>query len=151
MKITECIALTLILSLGAACGHDDATESPDVEGCEHLEGGPFQQLTAGATRDSSAPVIDDDHIAYQVTGPGFVYFAPAEAGHYYLFLDTDAALELTGPDGEVIAPLETVTSSATCSNIAARHMVPLVVGTTFVELADAGVVTIVIEPAHDPA
>lgn len=154
MKITHVIALTLSLASTlplAACG-DDPVEGPDTEGCEHLQDGPFQQLTAGATRDSSAPMIDDDHVAYRVTGPGFAFFAPAEAGDYHVFLGAAATLELTGPDGEVITPEETVTGSAACDEIAERLLVPLVVGTTFFELTSAGEVPIVLEPAaHDHA
>lgn len=153
MSFTRRIALamtgTLILPL-AACGVDGPAAEPDAVACVRLQTGPFQQLTAGATRDSSAPVIDDNQIAYRIGLPGFVFFSPAEAGDYRFYLSAGADVELTGPDGAAIAPTETVTGSPSCDEIAVRHQVPLVVGTSFLELGGAGLdeVTIVVEPQN---
>jgi hypothetical protein len=137
-----------VVALGACGAGDDGPPEIDFEGCEHLEGGPFQALTAGAARDASAPEVDDDHVGYRVTGPGFVRFGATEAGDYVFFYDTAATVEYTGSDGIVVAPEDRAASSPACDTIRQRDTVPMTVGTYYLELG-AGVATMVIEHAGD--
>jgi hypothetical protein len=152
MKITHCVAAAAAVTLAlAGCGDDPVEDNPDLEGCEHLQEGPFQQLTAGATRDSTAPMIDDDHVAYRITQPGFVFFGTGDAGDYHFFFSDDAPVEVTDPNGDVVVPEETSTGSETCDDIAVRYLMELAVGTNYLELTGTGEVTIVVEPAAHEA
>ncbi|MCA9678961.1 MAG: hypothetical protein H6709_25015 [Kofleriaceae bacterium] len=158
MKLTTMILGGASAVLVAACGGGDDVPAVDVEACQHLQGGPFQALTAGAVRDSSAPGIDDDHVAYQVTLPargggqgGFVFFGAAVAGDYVLFLDGDVDVEVTDSAGATVAPSATATSSAACGEVRRRLTVPMELGTYFLDLSSAATeVTAVIEPATPP-
>lgn len=147
-------SLFLLLPLAlAACGEDHDHADPDVEGCEHLEGGPFVAVTAEATLGDAAPSVADDHRAYTVTLPagdiGHVKFAVAEAGDYLFFLDQPVDVEFSA--GAVITPEQSTTSSPACATIRGRHLVPLGVGTTFLRLSSATIdaVNLVIEPSAD--
>jgi hypothetical protein len=137
----------------AACGDDGGGEDLDVEGCEHLEEGPYEAVTATADT-ASAPEVADDHTSYTVTLPvatagnaGFVRFAADEAGDFIFFLDADVDVELTDADGAVVTPEESATSSDACDTIRGKHTVELEVATYFLELSSPTIdeVNVVIE------
>lgn len=128
------------------CGSDgDPAPLVDYEACRWLQHGPFQTIVASATRDSSAPAIDDDDVAYRVDGAGFVFFGADAAGDHALFVDADVTLEVTDSFGEVVAPVESSASSLACGEIRGRHVYAMDVGVYYVELS--GAATVVVEAA----
>jgi hypothetical protein len=132
----------------AACGGADDVDPQDEEACLHLANGPFQELDAGATRDSSAPNIDDDHVTYRISGDGFVRFGSTGESPYRVYLDADVAVEYTDANGDVVTP-ESVAGSDACATIARRDTVTLVVGVAYLELSGNDEVDLVIEPVED--
>jgi hypothetical protein len=146
-------ALVTLVTL-VACSDEHAHEDPDVEACEHLTGGPFLAVTARMMTDT-APAIDDDHRAYTVTLPaaaigfsGFVSFAASELGYYGVYLDQGATAGFSTSAGTAITPVESGTSSAACTEIMGRYMVPLEVGTTFILLSSPTVSTVNVVIEH---
>ncbi|HVK72256.1 MAG TPA: hypothetical protein VM734_03020 [Kofleriaceae bacterium] len=140
----------------AACSDDHGHEhdDPDVEGCEHLAGGPFAPVTA-TDNPSAAPAIRADHQAYTVTLParpigqgGFVTFAAPEAIDYLFVLDQPVVATFATGSGAV-TPEESGTGSPACAEIQRRYLVALPVGTATIELTSPDVtsVNVVVEPA----
>ncbi len=160
-NLVACIAF-LALAPFAACGDDDpAVESVDVEGCEHLQEGPAVAVTATLVGDTTTPAIAGDHKRYDVTllaaggqRAGVVSFAAAEATDYVFFFDASVPLEIIDSAGTVVAIEASTTSSTECTDIKARHVVELAVGTYFLELGPTAEtdVGIVVEEAlgHGP-
>jgi hypothetical protein len=148
------ILATFALVTAAACG-EHTHEDPDVEGCEHLTEGPYTTITATAA-STGAPAIAADHMAYTVTLPaggagnsGFVSFAAADAVPMIFYTDQTVTAAFTTSAGAPITPTQTGTSSAACAEIMGRHVVPLEVGTAFLQLSSPTVssVNVVVEPA----
>lgn len=144
-------AATTVALVACGGGHED--EDIDAEACEHLASGPYTPVTATAT-STGAPAIADDHMAYTITLPaggagnsGFVSFAAAELGYYGVFFDQAVTATFTTSAGAPITPAESTTSSPACAEVRGRYMVPLEVGTAFLELSSPTVssVNLVIE------
>ena len=138
----------------AAC-HEHTHEDPDIEGCEHLTEGPYVAVAATAM-SSGAPAIDDNHMAYTVTLPagatgnsGFVSFAATDANPMIFYVDQTVTSAFTTSAGAAITPTQSGTSSPVCTEIKGRHVVPLEVGTAFLQLSSPTVssVNVVVEPA----
>lgn len=145
---TFAIALSLI-----ACGGDDHddTDAADVEACEHLAEGPYEDVFAAADADAP-PAVSNDHTAYAILlpdgAPGYVSFAAAEATDYIFFFNQDVDLALTTADGDPLPIEASTTSSAACTTIKGRHVVELPVGTAVLELGPVtGELNLVIEEA----
>ena len=155
MKHPAIASLSLTLPLAFtwfACGGDgDQGDDIDVEGCEHLAEGPYEDVLAAADA-ADAPAVSNDHTAYTITlpdgAPGYVSFAAAEATDYVFFFDQDVDLALATAGGDPL-PLEvSATSSATCTTIKGRHVVELPVGTAVLQLGpNAAAFNLVIEEA----
>ena len=151
----------MIVGLTIGCGGEDAPEttaepSPDAEACEHLEQGPAQPIAAGSAADDSAPAVADDHRRYDITladisgqNGGFVAFASSEAADWLFLFDRDVPVTFRDAAGAAIAPEETSASSADCPLVRGRHLVPLEVGTVYLELGPSTEtsVSLVIEEA----
>jgi hypothetical protein len=128
-------------------------ESEDAEGCEHLRAGPATEVTAAAST-AGAPAVKDDHRRYDISlqgtsaGGGRVSFAPSEAGDYAIYLGAAVPLTVQDSSGNAVAFEESVSSSATCAEVKARHVVPLSVGTYFLLFGQTSEakVSVVIEP-----
>ncbi|MBJ6764222.1 hypothetical protein JGU66_25890 [Myxococcaceae bacterium JPH2] len=128
-------AVLLFTSLLAACGDDPATSSSvDEEGCEHLQKGPGVSITA--VREGAGPAVSNDHKRYDIalqdaTGGkgGAVSFAVTAAEDYVFFTSADVPVTVTTSAGQVVEVEEHATSSASCTDIRGRHVVPLGVGT----------------------
>ena len=60
MKLTTMILGGASAVLVAACGGGDDAPAVDVEACQHLQGGPFQALTAGAVAYIAKTAAADD-------------------------------------------------------------------------------------------
>lgn len=153
MRASLLVALPASLVV-AACG-EHAHEDPDVEGCEHITGGPYTPLTATAA-STGAPAIAADHMAYTVTLPaggagnsGFVSFAAGDAVPFIFYLDQNVTAVFTTSGGAPITPQMSGTSVAACSEVMGRHVVPLEVGTVLLQLSSPTVstVNVVVEPA----
>lgn len=109
------LAWTLLVSM-TACSSDDASpidaEDPDLDACEHLEGGPFADLTA-ADDAAQAPSASESHVAYRLTllddgleNYGGIVTLPANAaGRRVLYLDQPVPLSMEDAGGTVL-PLE---------------------------------------------
>ena len=121
------------LFLIAACGEDEP--GADVEGCEHLQEGPYTTVTATAARDGTAPAVAASHMAYTTTLPagavGYVSFAAAEAADYVVFLDQPVPFTVFDASGAMRAIEASETSSPACAEIRGKHTFELPVGTAY--------------------
>jgi len=183
MKLHLSLALLLALPLGMlACGEssdDEPTttsptgnggsgghhhEDPDEDACEHLQNGPFNDVTA-ASDTAGAPDVSAAHTAHRIglpaagsgggggaAGSGFAYqgyvaFAPDEAGEIIFFFDDDLTLAVSDSNAQPVDIEESCDPAAcsqACTEIEARHAVDLTVGTFYLHLgADADRVTLV--------
>lgn len=132
-RMTRSIWTALCFAGAAACGGDEP--SIDVEGCEHLEEGPYMNVTASAARDAAAPAVAADHKAYTTTLPagavGYVSFAAGEATDYVVFLDKPVPFTVFDASGAMVPLEESATSSPECATIRGKHTFPLGVGTAY--------------------
>ena len=124
----------------------------DKEGCEHLQKGPFVDLTAGADAKSAA-TVKADHKAYRVAlsagKAGFVSFAAADKGDHVFFLDQNTKAEFQDDKGKAITVEKTETSVTACAEVKAKLTVDLAAaGTYYLKLGPVTVdstVTLVVE------
>jgi hypothetical protein len=142
-----------LIATAAACGGEDEPDV-DAEGCEHLQEGPYAEVSASATRNGTAPppAVAADHRAYTVTLPlaaiGYVSFAAAEATDYIVFLDLPAAFAVLDATGARVTLEASATSSPACAAIRGKHTFALPVGTAYFELGpNMGMLNLVIEEA----
>jgi hypothetical protein len=138
---------------GHAHKHDGGGHNLNEEGCEHLEKGPFVDVTAGADAQGAVEV-KADHQAYRVAltsgQAGFIKFAAAKKGDHVLFLDTDVSLEVQDDQGKPVTIENSEKGISECVVVKAKHTVELPgVGTYFFKLgpASAAQVTVVVEEA----
>ena len=154
-KLLLCASMLSSLLLTSACGgEEEEAESPDVEGCEHLQEGPATAVSAAT--GAGAPAVDDDHRRYDislgdVTGGrgGDVTFASSEAGDYILFLGAAVPVAVLDAAGATL-PFESSSASSTqCAEIKARHVLELGVGTYTLRFGPSsqGSVSLVVEHA----
>lgn len=142
--------------LTTACGEDEK-ENVDVEGCEHLQEGPATAVTATTT--GTPPAVGSDHRRYDITlvdgtggKTGSVSFAAAEATDYVIFTGADVAVTVRDSSGAQVAIEESTKSSAECTDIKGRHVVPMTVGThtlTFGPTTAASVSIVIEEASHE--
>lgn len=156
------IACGLVVGL-VACSDDgeppqdaqvaaDGGHNIDLEGCEHLQQGPFTDVAAGADIGSAADIRADHH-AYRLTltpgQPGYARFDADAKGDHVLFLDLDLKLELQDDQGNALTIEESVKSVSACTIVKGKHTFELpAVGSYFFKLgphATATKVTAVIE------
>jgi hypothetical protein len=143
----------ILLSAALLLSACPPAENPNTEGCEHITAGPARAVTAVATGDG--PMIDDDHYRYDVTlvpvtggNGGRIRFAASEAGHYLFFLDKGVPFSVEDSSGGAVAIEESLTSIAECTEVRARHAVPLPVGTSHAIFGPTSETTVrvVVEP-----
>jgi hypothetical protein len=156
MRIKLVFVVLLSSALCVGCGGDE--ESPDTEGCEHLQKGPATAVTA-STATSGAPAVSNDHRRYDITlidvtggKGGSVSFAVSEATDYILFTNADVPAVVKDSSGQTIAFEQTAKSSSECTDIKGRHTVHLAVGThsiTFGPTAGTSVSLVIEEGAGD--
>lgn len=133
-KLLSALLLSTAL-LAAGCGSDAEDEgSIDEEGCEHLQKGPAVNVTAAAS--GVGPSVSNNHTRYDIAlvdvaggKGGAVSFAVSEATDYVLFTSAPVPVKVTNGSGATVAFEESTNSSALCSDIQGRHVVPLTVGT----------------------
>ena len=132
MKRFIIAALTSTL---AACGAPPKEESIDAESCEHLKEGPGVAVTASAAA-SGSPSVSEQHKRFDIalvdiTGGkgGAVSYASSAEGDLIVFLSADVPLKVKNSAGADVAIEATATSVAECTEIKARHTIPVGVGT----------------------
>jgi len=144
-------AVVLVAALGGCGTEDQAADVPAVEGCEHLQEGPFAELTATAAA-SDAPWMTDEHTAYQVTLSegasgyvGFVAVPVRDAGDVYVYSDRPEPMVVRDDQGSPVAAEAEATEVSACTEVARESLFELEVGTYTVELgpAYAGTATLV--------
>lgn len=151
---TMILPAMFLIATAAACGEDEHDADPDAEGCEHLQDGPYADVTATATRNGTVPppAVAADHKAYTVTLPlaaiGYVSFAAAEATDYVVFLDLPAAFAVLDATGAQVAIEASETGSPACEAIRGKHTFALPVGTVYFALGpNMGMLNLVVEEA----
>ncbi|RKG93634.1 hypothetical protein D7V97_39835 [Corallococcus sp. CA053C] len=157
-KLLSALLLSTAL-LVVGCG-DDAEEegSVDEEGCEHLQEGPAVNVTAAVT--GMGPAVSNNHTRYDIAlgdvaggKGGAVSFAVSEATDYVLFTSAAVPVKVTNGSGATVEFEESTNSSALCTDIQGRHVVPLTVGTHTLTFGPAtlSTVSLVIEEGgeHD--
>ncbi len=148
-----------LLSL-MACGAEAPVESPDAEACEHLKEGPSSSVTAAQTGTAdAAPAVAANHTRHDITlvdvqgaKGGAVKFSSAEATQYRVSLNKDVPFAVKDSAGAAVAIEETLTDSAECTELKARHTFELGVGTYTFEFgptAETEVGMVIEEAAHD--
>lgn len=153
------------LGLAVACAdpadmNGEEEESPDVDACEHLNDGPFIDVTPTetATVDNNA-VFAAEHTAYRVDTSGtaaFTSFSSDEAAEFYLYIDSPTATVTVWQDDAMteVTAEESVTSSADCAQVEGRFTYDLEVANYFLQVEDntaANVLVYLAEADHDHA
>lgn len=133
-KITSLLLSSLFtlvpLALSAGCSDEDAGSGggggggvipdPALDACEHLEGGPFADVTA--TEDASgAPDASAEHTAHRLTLPGdemtgyvgYVSYVVDEAAELVFFTDTDVEMVIEDAAGNAVPWEDECTSACT--------------------------------------
>jgi hypothetical protein len=151
---TASIAFASLLA-GCSDDHDHDGEEPhdiDAEACEHFAAGPYATTTA-TSDPSSAPDVNAEHTAHQITLPaasggsggggggggadatgdfsGYVSFNAAAAGDYVFMLDQDVPLAVEDSSGASVAieaSCDPNACSTSCASLRGRHTVELGVG-----------------------
>jgi hypothetical protein len=161
LKLMICAA---IVTLAGGCSDDsgksdgqaqaDAGENINEEGCEHMQQGPFVDVTAGSDRTSAAEV-KGDHKAYRVTlaprGINYVKLAADKKGDVILFLSADVTLEVQDDKGAKVSIEETDRDIKECTEVKVKHTFEAAgVGTCYFKLIPGGQaqVTLVLEAGH---
>lgn len=155
MKSLKHLMVGTLVSLALACGGVEPGPSPDAELCEHLQEGPATAVTAAA---SNGPAVSNDHRRYDVTLAasggqygGQVSFAVASQGEFMFALNKDVPVAFANAGGGTVAPELVEKSSTECTDIKAKYLVPLDVGTytlTFGPTAETTVGMVIEETAH---
>jgi len=121
-----------LLALAMTACPGPAKETPDDEGCEHLQNGPAMAVTATSAA-AGAPSVSDDHKRYDVTLPsgaaGYASFAPSKAGDYIFFLDQAVPFAVQNAAGAAVAIESSSLTGAKCTEVKGRHVLELAVGT----------------------
>lgn len=147
MKLAALAALTLV---AAACGDDPPPDS-DVDGCTHLEFGPYTAVTATVGKDIQTPTIRSDESAFTVTLPasgiGYVKFEATEAREFVAVLDRDVPFQVQTSASAPVTLTSSAKSSAACTTIKGRYSFTLPIGSNFIGIGpDAnGPVNVAIE------
>lgn len=144
--VSSLVALPLLaaLSLTSACSDDGggaggaggeaAEPDPAADACEHLQGGPFVDVSA--TSDASqAPDVSAEHTTHRVALEddtmggwiGYVSYAVAEAGEYVFFTDDDVTMSLEDGSGAAVDWEQECTSDCTdaCGEVAQSRTVDI--------------------------
>jgi hypothetical protein len=150
MRSLRLLSLAIAL-LTSACSDsettppDDTELSPDADACEHLEGGPFADVTAGAAIADSG-VVNESHTVYTIaliddgmgSFSGIVSFEMDEAAELLLYTDVAIPLAIEDSRGDAVALEESCSSgvcSPDCDAVGGRHVVDIAfVGTYYLTL-----------------
>lgn len=141
--ITSFITLFTLFALVVVpgCGGDDEGEheDPDIEGCEHLTEGPYQEVTVSAGRDAQAPWVAANHVSYTIGllpggAPGYVTYDSTEEGEAYLYLDQSVGVKVFTSAGTEVPLASSATSTEACVEVKGRHVVEVGVGVHYIEL-----------------
>ena len=119
------------------CGDDDEEEhSATEEGCEHMDEGPFVNVTASADIASPATPPAFEHSRLDVAlvdlspgNGGYVAFDADEATEFIFFLSADIPFEVLDSTDTAVVPDETPHSNPDCTTLIPKMVtVDLAVG-----------------------
>ncbi|EYF01669.1 hypothetical protein [Chondromyces apiculatus] len=130
--------------------------------CEHLEEGPFEDITATETA-TGAPELAETHVAYKITLPdngvggfqGVVTYRVAQAADLAFIATADIAVTVQDGAGDLLSAEDTCRGSScseTCSLMQSKQVFPmdgaiytLTIGPTSMD----SVIILVEEAAHE--
>ncbi len=131
------------LSLLTACGDSEEVKPTEetvdealAEACEHMDEGPFVDVTAGAATDAELEDVALEHTAVRIALPatddgfgGLVDFASDEEGEVALFFSSAVNLEAFDATGQSIE-IEPHSVEGGCDEVTTAFHVDMAVGTT---------------------
>lgn len=153
MKLMHAFALVPTSLVAVSCDDGGGTEEVSLaaDACEHFEGGPGDDATAGATA-AEAGDVGAEHTAWTITMPtaaagprvGFVSLAIDAAGDHTFFFDTDVTVVMSDAGGAPIAPESSTSVEADCTLVKRALTYELGVGTYTLQITtDSGEVSLV--------
>lgn len=128
--ITFAALTALTLAMSTACSDDGAgtgggggggvIPDPAADACEHMEGGPFADVSAAADA-TGAPDASAEHTAHRISLPadatagfvGYVTYVVEEAGELVFFTDQDVSMALEDAGGAAVPWEDECTSACT--------------------------------------
>ena len=147
---------------GGGDGSEDQgeAEDPAADGCEHMAGGPFADVTAAATADGTLPDVSAGHTAHRIAlvgagsemYEGYVRYVSDADTERAMFLSAQVALELTDAEGTVLAPTDSGNGTDQCTEVGSWAHYDFSVGTYTVHLGpttEASVTLVTVTPG-DP-
>ena len=154
MKKPFLFALLVSLSqFGVACEGSDGSEETDggqeehnedevnEEGCEHMEEGPSESVTATASLEGTQTDISAAHTRFDIalledsgSYTGFVTYDASEEGELFLFLNANVPVSVTRlSDGSTVEIEETDEAFAFCDAVSVLHVLDVELGTLALE------------------
>lgn len=130
--------------------HNTNNESPEAEACEHMEEGPFQDVTAAEDSTGTLSNIAVPHTRVDVAlagegadRGGVVSFEASEAGEYTFYLSTDVDFVLADSNAMTLSPEASGGAVSLCATaILATHTFDLQVGTYTITMGPADLETL---------
>ena len=129
-------------------GGGAAEAGPDADACEHMIGGPAQDVTAGADEDN-AVVVSFEHTRVDIAlvplegqMGGYLRYEAAEEGEFAFFFDQDVPVTLVGGDFEASGPADA------CSEVVIGHTADLSVGPTLLKVGPTDAETLRLVTVH---
>jgi hypothetical protein len=176
IRPTAIVTTIVMTAMLAACSGDDGPDGsggaggataadPAVDGCEHLEGGPFVDVAATAD-PSDAPDVSTEHSAFRVAlagdasagFSGWVSYGASAAGELIVYVNADVTMRMEDASGSPLDWEQECISDCTgiCDEVANARTVDIATVGTYrlqIESATDSEVTLVIveggEHAHE--
>jgi len=132
--------------------HADGVVNINEEACEHIQKGPYADVTAGKDF-ASATAVKSDHKAYRVTlvsgAASYVKYAASAKGDLVLFVNQPAVMEVQDDAGQTIKFEVSDKSVKECTDVKGKHIAELPkVGTYYIKFDSstaASTVSLVLE------
>jgi hypothetical protein len=140
----------VVATLPSACGGGGA-EGEDLlaEACEHMQDGPFEDVTAAADRAAALPDVTYEHTSVRVAlvdvaggRGGFVAFRAAAAAGYVFFLSANVAFGVSDAAGAPVTLEQSRGDLGACAEVSVEHTVALEVGTWTLSLGPTSETTV---------
>jgi hypothetical protein len=155
MRMKRWVVLGLLTALVWGCGDDEAPdptvepEGPAADACEHLEEGPFNDVTAGADA-AGAPNVSATHTKHRITllddgsgsYGGFVAIEADEAAEILIFLDGPVAIAVQDAQGAGLS----LEQEPSCPGDGCAEACPAVKNHVAVDVASVGTYYVALGP-----